>query len=138
MQRSLPLNLLATFDQPVMSPNCDQRRFTTVPTQALWFLNDEQIIELTDHFSERLKSQFPESLESLLHHLFSRVFSSVPTQGEIKACSDFLNRQTEHFRKDPDEKWQSEIKNNPKAPENRALASLCQAPLPSNPFLYIP
>ncbi len=137
VQRSLPLNLLATFDQPVMSPNCDLRRTTTVPTQALWFLNDEQIVELTDHFSERLISQFPESLESLLHHLFSKVFSSVPTQDEIWACRDFLNRQTKHFRKDPDEKWQNEIKKNPKALDQRSLASLCQVLLASNRFLYI-
>ena len=37
-----------------MKPNCDRRRSTTVATQSLWFLNDDQIIGLTGGLADRL------------------------------------------------------------------------------------
>ena len=49
VKRRLPLNELATFDQPVMNPNCSQRKESTVATQALWFLNDKNV----DHLCRR-------------------------------------------------------------------------------------
>lgn len=137
VRRSLPLNMLGTFDQPVMKPNCDLRRSTTVATQALWFLNDEQIVQLTEDLAGNLFDEFIDAPSDQISQLFALFFAAVPTSDEMRSCMDFFNQQTEFFRNDPDKEWQSKMKESPKAAEQRALASLSQVLLASNRFLYV-
>ena len=135
--RSLPLNMLATFDLPEMKPNCDRRRSTTVATQSLWFLNDDQIIGLTGGLADRLFTNNPIKADQRLDTLFRKLFATAPTNEEKRYLSSFLGRQEELFRADPNAEWQKKIKDQPDAPAKRALAALAQVLMASNRFLYI-
>ena len=135
--RSLPLNILATFDLPEMKPNCDRRRSTTVATQSLWFLNDDQIIQLTGKLSDQLFTGQPTDATQRLNNLHQKLFATPPTDEERRFLSDFLARQEELFRADPNAEWQKKIKAQPNAPGKRALAALAQVLMASNRFLYI-
>ncbi|MBX3436469.1 MAG: DUF1553 domain-containing protein [Planctomycetaceae bacterium] len=137
VQRSLPLNMLATFDQPEMNPNCEQRSDSTVATQALWFLNDSLIVEQSEALAARLRQSPEDDPVMAIHRLYQRLFAQVPTDDEAAACAEFLSSQAEIFRADPDPDWQTAIQKSPDALQTRALAALCQALLASNRFLYV-
>ena len=117
-QRRLPLNMLATFDQPKMNPNCELRRPSTVATQSLWFLNDQQIIEQ----SERLAALVMKHDDQIkqLEALFERLFSVKPREDELRECETYLAEQIKRLGE-----------------PQRAMASLCQVFLASNRFLYL-
>ena len=135
--RSLPLNMLATFDLPEMKPNCDRRRSTTVATQSLWFLNDDQIIGLTGGLANLLFTNHPTDADQRLDALFRKLFATAPTDEEQQYLSSFLERQEELFRADPNAEWQKKIKAQPDAPARRSLAALARVLMASNRFLYI-
>jgi hypothetical protein len=137
VNRSLPLNMLATFDLPEMKPNCDRRRSTTVATQSLWFLNDDQIIQLTTELSDRLFATHPDQEDRRLDVLFRRLFATSPTDEERRFISEFLANQEAHFRADTNAEWQRKIIARPAAPQKRAFAALAQVLMASNRFLYI-
>ena len=137
VNRSLPLNMLATFDLPEMKPNCDRRRTTTVATQSLWFLNDDQIIRLTGGLADRLFTDHPNEANRRLDALFHKLFSTAPTEKERQYLSNFLARQEELFRADPNAEWQKKIKAQQDTPAKRSLAALAQVLMASNRFLYI-
>ena len=118
--------MLAAFDQPVMTPKCDQRRHTTVATQALWFLNDQEMIEHADALAKSLSASSQDTAEQI-EQLFLTLFAMRPTPAESTRCEKWLADQQRAFAA--------------AAPEgnatHHALASLCQVMLASNRFLYI-
>ena len=123
VQRRLPLNMLATFDQPAMTPNCAQRRPTTVATQALWFLNDAAMVRHAGVLAKRLLTKSRDRRQQL-GQLYLRLFGQLPSSAELRRCEDFLTKQESLFAGDPDS-------------SQKALASLCQVLLASNRFLYV-
>jgi len=126
VERRLPLNMLETFDQPVMTPNCNHRRQTTVATQALWFLNDAEVLDHADALARALMKESGFS-SVRLGKLYLRLFAEAPTPSELQDCEEYLASQREQF-----------TKADPKSDaEHRALASLCQVLLASNRFLYV-
>ena len=129
VRRGQPLNMLATFDQPEMTPNCEERRMSTVATQALWFLNDDEIVRQADELA-RLLQRSSRSVDVQLHELFLRLFAADPTEAEVSQCRDYLARQVENF--DTGDGRRPEIDSS-----HAALASLCQVLLGSNRFLYV-
>jgi hypothetical protein len=130
VQRKLPLNMLATFDQPEMNPNCDLRRPTTVATQSLWFMNDGMVVEQSDRLARMLLGDFS-SDQARLDETFLRLFAALPTADERAGCLAFLAAQREHFSKDdPDAAQHDEC-------QLRALSALCQTLFASNRFLYV-
>jgi hypothetical protein len=135
-KRTLPLNLLEAFDMPVMNPNCDARRCSTVAPQSLLFLNDASIIELADKLSERVW-ETNSTTETRIEALYLRLFSVRPTTEETSMCTSYIASQRERFAADPDAEWQKHVAKWSHAPDMRALASLCQAMMASNRFLYI-
>ncbi|MBC7967264.1 MAG: PSD1 domain-containing protein [Fuerstia sp.] len=135
--RALPLNMLDTFDLPMMSPNCAQRTSSTAAPQALWFLNDESIVKMSDATAEQVFAlNLPDS-ESRLAEVFLRLFAASPDADETQFCLSYLKEQAEIFRSDPDTAWQENVSKNPHAPDVRAFSSLCQMLMASNRFLYL-
>lgn len=126
VQRRLPHNMLETFDQPPMTPNCEQRRQTTVATQALWFLNDAEILAHAKALATSLRKK-SEYRSVQLNELYLRLFSTPPRSDELARSEKFLDRQIELLKAA-----------DPKADApHLALASLCQVLLASNRFLYL-
>ena len=132
VQRKLPLNMLATFDQPVMTPNCDLRRPTTVATQSLWFLNDAEIVRLSEHLAHLLMD-LHENRESQLRHLFVRLFAEPPGDDQLTWCLDFLDSQSAQFK----DRLTTENDDKTQEAGHQALATLCQTLFGSNRFLYV-
>ncbi len=135
-RRLLPLSLLETFDLPVMNPNCDLRRCSTVAPQALLFLNDQSIVQVTDTTAQRIWTA-RSTLEERIELLFRKLLSVRPTEAEIAQCISYVQSQRALFAADPNAVWQKQIEQNSEAPDVRAFASLCQALMASNRFLYI-
>ncbi len=135
-QRHATLNMLETWDMPAMAPNCDCRDRSTVAPQSLWFLNDDMILQVTDELAERMFSRaFPDA-RSRVRDLFRRLYSAEPTSSELDKCLIYLQSQAERFRQDEDEAWQKNLAQWPHAADVRAHATLCQALLSTNRFLY--
>lgn len=135
-KRTLPLNMLETFDMPTMAPNCELRRNSTVATQSLLFLNDSMITDQMGRFSDKLFEQY-KSTQERVNRVYQLLFSSSPTDEERKRCDEFLKKQEEYFTTFPDKEWQKLVKKNPHAAGARAMAVLCQTLLCSNRFLYV-
>jgi hypothetical protein len=135
-KRGLPLSLLETFDMPVMNPNCDTRRCSTVAPQALLFLNEQSIIQFSEKTAERLWSDSPE-MDVRLSRLFMKLFSKRPSDAELVSCRGYLQSQREVFAADQNPEWRKRMEAESHAPDLRALASLCQVLMASNRFLYV-
>jgi len=136
MQRNKPLNMLATFDLPIMTPNCEVRRHTTVATQSLWFMNDDQMVDWSQSLTTEI-CRDESDLDCRIRILFARLFSNAPTAGELELCRSFFNEQVDHFLKDSDESSRKSQNDHAEKAEHRALAALGQALLASNRFLYV-
>jgi hypothetical protein len=128
VRRKMPLPMMEAFDLPVMKPNCDARRCTTVAPQSLLFLNNEFIIKQGAVLADRLQAQ-PGSLEEKIGRAWQLLFAATPTEVEVKTSQEYLVAQTENFRKQSGPKKED--------PGQQALASLCQVLLGSNRFLYV-
>ena len=126
VQRRLPLNILATFDQPVMTPNCNKRTNTTVATQALWFMNDNKSLKMSETLATFIMAESTD-LTKQLNQLFIKLFAQKPTPEELRSCMDYLRTQSERLAKQKAEKNSDHL----------AMASLCQALFASNRFLFV-
>ena len=128
VRRKMPLPMMEAFDLPVMKPNCDARRCTTVAPQSLLFLNNEFIIKQGAVLAERVLAQ-PGTMDERIRGAWELLFAAPPTESELKAATAHVVEQTENFRR----------QGGPKAmdPEKQALTSLCQVLLGSNRFLYV-
>ncbi len=99
-------------------------------------MNDSWVVDAAEKMSDRLWSTAPTEDERILK-AFKLTFSVDPNLAELASCKSFLQQQTDFFRNDSEEKWQQKLKEQPDAPERRALASLCQMLMASNRFLYL-
>ena len=136
MQRNKPLNMLATFDLPRMTPNCEIRPQTTVATQSLWFMNDSQMVDWSERMAEVAATDSNDA-SLWVEDLFLRLFASMPDDSDKKMCLAYLDSQTQQFKEDKDKSWQDQLSKNPALARQRALATLCQTLVASNRFLYI-
>ncbi|MBX3441138.1 MAG: PSD1 domain-containing protein [Planctomyces sp.] len=136
-RRALPLSMLEVLDLPAMTPNCDQRRNSTVATQSLLFMNNEQVWKLAELTAERIAAERPAETERQIQLAYLLLFGSEPAPDELAACREFVAEQTTAFRDWADDAWKTRIEQNPSAAEQRALAALCQTLICSNRFLYL-
>jgi mono/diheme cytochrome c family protein len=120
MRRSMPLDLLEPFDQPVMVPNCSQRACSTVAPQSLVLMNSHFIAEQSEAFAHRITKSFPEADQrERMEYAWMIALGQKPTE---EMC-----RQSLAFLGDPQ-------------PGNETAADrwvrFCQALFCSNAFLY--
>ncbi len=83
--------LLASFDLPVMSPNCVERTESNVVTQALHMMNNKLIRQLSDAFANRVAYERPDGINEQLLHAFRLALGRDPDQQEIL----LINRKLE-------------------------------------------
>lgn len=136
-ERISPLTMLNTFDAPIMTPNCDQRTCSTVAPQSLWFLNDALILDVTDKLADRMFAEPFEDAEDRITDLFRRIYSSSPTKAEMASCLEYLQRQADLIRQYDDPQWVANLERWPHAADVAAHATLCQALMSTNRFLYV-
>lgn len=117
---------LAVFDAPQMEPNCEARNLSTVAPQSLLLMNSAFVVEQSRIFAQRvLKDSGAEAdATALVRHAWELAFARLPSREDEADAARYLDEQTRDFTAAKDAR-------------EKALASLCQALLGSNQFLYI-
>ncbi|HEY1048456.1 MAG TPA: DUF1553 domain-containing protein, partial [Prosthecobacter sp.] len=115
---------LTVFDSPQMEPNCEARNISTVAPQSLLLMNSGFVVEQSRVFAKRVQREAGEDVSRQASRAWELAFGCAPSPEDQDDAASYLNAQIKALPPGSD------------APE-KALASLCQALLGSNPFLYI-
>jgi hypothetical protein len=130
VRRSRLLTMLDAFDLPTLEPNCELRSASTVTPQSLILMNGDFVLTSARDFAARLEREAganpPDQIALAWRLAYGREISA-----EERATSlAFLSQQATISLSGVAAPGQ------PTA-QSRALASLCQAVLSSNEFLYV-
>ncbi|MDA0812331.1 MAG: DUF1553 domain-containing protein, partial [Verrucomicrobia bacterium] len=136
-RRSLPLTVFEAFDAPVMSPNCESRNTSVVPSQPLLMLNDSFVVDQARRFAERISADCPGDGADKITRAWLLAYHSEPTPQELQRAIDYLTKQTAIFEQKLVGKTVDDRGNQQVDPAGMALASFCQALLGSSRFLYV-
>jgi mono/diheme cytochrome c family protein len=136
VRRSFPLTVLEAFDEPVMTPNCTMREASTVAPQALFMLNDTFVAQQSEFFAERLQRENPGDVRAQIHRAWKLAYDTAPSEKELMSSLLYLAEQTERIRARV-VMMKKEKDKAPPDPQTLAMASLCQALLSANRFLYV-
>lgn len=132
-RRSMPLGVLEPFDEPVMSPNCQQRSSSTVAPQSLLLMNSPFVSQQAEAMAVRIERDAGAELAARFQRAWRLVFGRHPTAFETASGAAFLMQQAEAAA--------AFVPADPKAPKpdpaRMALSNLCQALVSSNGFLYV-
>jgi hypothetical protein len=131
-RKQLPTHL-ETFDYPQMSPNCLERRDSTVAPQALHLLNNGMVRELAGHFARRVGREAGADAAKQVEASYWIALSRPPSAEEREVGVGALNALTE--------KWAKHLAAtgapNRDAAGRKALATFCHALMNSAGFLYV-
>jgi len=136
VRRSYPLTVLEAFDEPVMTPNCTMREASTVAPQALFMLNDTFVAQQSEYFAERLQRESPGDVRAQINRAWKLAYNTAPSEKESMSSLLYLAEQTERIRAQLTT-MKKEKDKTPPDPQTLAMASLCQALLSANRFLYV-
>jgi len=139
VRRTRPLAVLNTFDAPVMEVNCERRQSSTVAPQALMLMNSDFALQMARHFAARLKSEGGSAAEERIRYAWRLAYGRTATTMEVSTALRYLEAQRTAFCRTGSPTPGAVGRGAPAdtTPEDRALASLCQALLGSNEFLYV-
>ena len=134
-RRKTPVTILEVFDLPPMSPNCVERRQSTVPTQALQMMNSDLVQQHSRYLGGRLIDELGSDREKQVRALYLRALSRPPTPQEIQRATRDIDALTEYWTAHlAQEKSEAPVR---ATAEWRALADFCKAMLSSAAFLYV-
>ncbi|MGE3779849.1 MAG: DUF1553 domain-containing protein, partial [Pirellulaceae bacterium] len=122
-RRTAPPYQLAVFDGPETEPNCEVRQVSTVAPQALLLMNSGFVVEQSQAMAHRVRLEAGDDPVRQVRRAWELAFGSGPGEDDQRDAVAYLEQQAQTI---------SASRNLPDA----ALASLCQALLASNPFLY--
>jgi hypothetical protein len=115
VQRQRRHPFLALFDGADPNASTPSRSATTVPTQALYFINDPFFHSQAKSLAEIMLEKSPE--EAQLLQVYRLLFQREPTTAEMARLQEFR----ENYPGSPEERW----------------AALARVLLASNEFLYV-
>ena len=115
VQRQRRHPYLALFDGADPNSSTPARQVTTVPTQALYFLNDPFFHEQASLAAARIRKRDP--VPQRIDQMFRQLFQREPLAGEREIGSRFL----ESYPGSEDEKW----------------AAYARVLMASNEFIYL-
>jgi hypothetical protein len=90
VKRSLRPPMLSNFDAPETDTTCAVRVTTTVPTQALGMLNSQFMNEQARWFSERVRSEVPDSLSDQIVDATRRITGRFPSKEMVTKDLEFI------------------------------------------------
>jgi hypothetical protein len=123
VKRSQMIPLLQIFDAPEAIQSIGERPTTTVPTQALAFMNSPFVRQRAEKFAQRIRKP-TEPLDNAIDQAYRLALTRLPTGTERLRMQAFIEKQAESYGK------------NPKATD-QALIDFCQVLLCLNEFVYI-
>jgi len=121
IKRSLPVPILAVHDAADTDTSCPVRYTTTVPTQALGFLNGEFSNEQAAHLALRIRRESRGSIESQVRRAIRLTTAREPTSEDVYADVDFIRKLTTGAQLEPEV----------------ALKQYCLLLLNANEFVYL-
>jgi len=110
--------LLASFDLPVMSPNCVERPESNVVTQALHLMNNDLLRRLANAFAQRVNYEKPSGIGAKMRHAFRLALGREASAEEIDLGKRKLSPLVERD-------------------ETQALQALCHALFNAAEFVYL-
>ena len=113
--------ILATFDYPVMGPNCQLRSVTSTALQPLLLANSSEVRELAVSFAERVRQESAAAEIGLAETACRLAFGRSPTTAELDVANTSLTELTAV--------WQGD--------QQRGLEAFCHSLLNSAAFLYV-
>lgn len=136
VRRSRPLSMMETFDQPAMSPNCDQRRPSTSATQSLMMLNSVELIDRSRKSATKLLQAFPDDPAKRIESAWRLIYCRAIQEQELTDAQAFVQSVAEDLKMQT--AYQAKGDKPPaRSADEEALAVLCQVLLSSNEFLYV-
>ena len=131
-RKQLPTHL-ENFDYPQMSPNCLERRDSTVAPQALHLMNNGMVHQLAEHFARRVRREAGADAAKQVETAYWIALSRPPTGEERKVGVAALGTLGDAWAKHPD------VTGGPErdAARRKALATFCHALMNSAGFLYV-
>ncbi len=130
VRRTMPLDMLDTFDGPALAPNCTIRNSSTVAPQSLMLMNNEFVHHQSEVFAAQVCKDVGKDLRTQARFAWVSALATQPTQAQLDSTVTFLEstaRDLAHL-------------NSEKEPElnmRKALSVYCQALFNSNAFLYV-
>ncbi|HKI20102.1 MAG TPA: PSD1 and planctomycete cytochrome C domain-containing protein [Isosphaeraceae bacterium] len=121
IKRSLLVPILAVHDAADTDTSCPVRYTTTVPTQALGFLNGEFSNEQAAHLALRIRRESRGSIESQVRRAIRLTTAREPTSEDVYADVDFIRKLTTGAQLEPEV----------------ALKQYCLLLLNANEFVYL-
>jgi hypothetical protein len=92
VRRNFLSPFLLAFDTPSPFSTVGRRTVSNVPAQALILLNDPFLHQQAQLWARRILAQ-PSSARERIIRMYESAFTRLPTETELAACLDFLNRQ---------------------------------------------
>jgi len=123
VKRSQMIPLLQLFDIPEAIQSIAERSRTTVPTQALAFMNSPFVRQQAEKLAARVRPQAGNS-QTALDSAYRIALGRLPVPAERERMQDFLQRQAKSYGTSP-------------RANDQALMDLCQLLLCLNEFVYI-
>ncbi len=124
IRRSQPLTVTEPFDAPLVEPNCECRKASTVAPQSLVLMNNTFVLAQAEAFARRVSIETEPA--SQVRRAWQLAFGRDPEPKELTAALAFLKARETAFAKSP--KFDA---------KKQALAGLCHALLSSSEFLYV-
>ena len=85
-RRQTPVSLMDSFDQPMMTPNCTERRRSNVATQALHMMNGSMSWELARYMAGRVMDEVGgDRARQIEEFIFARTRESRPKRKRAMA-----------------------------------------------------
>ena len=101
-KRSAPMPNMMAFDAPTREKCVIQRQVTNTPLQALVTMNDEQFVEASRLFAERIIKEGGDTFESRLDHAFMLATARPADALRRRVLKKLHDRQHEVFLTDPE------------------------------------
>jgi hypothetical protein len=138
-RRTLKLGMLDAFDYPSMTPNCQQRNASTVASQSLWFMNNEELVKQSEIFADRVIREAGDDSLAQIERAWRLAMAIEPTAKQLERSVVFVAAQKKFAAERIGELAPEATKQIPFAdqPEKQALATFCQFLLSNNAFLYV-
>lgn len=129
VRRSRPLAVLETFDLPALAPNCSQRSSSNVALQSLMLMNSDFSIQYAKKLANRVRigeADPDKQLSRAVEFCYSRSAKESESQVLLSKYHSIAEKLRAKFPTWTDEQIQSQT-----------LATICQALLSANEFIYV-
>jgi hypothetical protein len=130
VRRSRTLSMFETFDAPTLTPNCEQRSFSTVTPQALLMMNSDFAVTYADAFAKRVLGEAPADDNQRVRLAWQLAYAAAPSVADVDSAVQFIAAQRAVISEQGEDKSADRI-------DHDALAVFCQALLSSSRFLYV-